>query len=241
MLGTIVNAAAIFVGGGVGLLLKKGLPARISDAIMGGVGLVVLYIGVSGARAGENVLVAVLSVVLGGALGAWMDIDAALNRLGARAQAAFTGGGGKSGADGADGADGAGGGSRFAEGFVSASLLFCVGAMAVVGSLQSGLTGEHSTLFAKALIDGVSAMVFASAMGAGVLLSAAAVLLYQGAITLLASLLAPVLSDAAVAEMTCAGSLLIVGIGLNLLGLTKLKLANYLPAVFLPLLLVQVL
>ena len=238
MLGTIVNAGAVVLGGGLGLLLKKGLPARISEAIMGGVGLVVLYIGVSGALAGENVLVAVLSVVLGGALGAWMDIDAALNRLGARAQAAFAGGGGKSGAD---GTDGAGGGSRFAEGFVSASLLFCVGAMAVVGSLQSGLTGEHSTLFAKALIDGVSAMVFASAMGAGVLLSAAAVLLYQGAITLLASLLAPVLSDAAVAEMTCAGSLLIVGIGLNLLGLTKLKLANYLPAVFLPLLLVQVL
>ena len=238
MLGTIVNAGAVVLGGGLGLLLKKGLPARISEAIMGGVGLVVLYIGVSGALAGENVLVAVLSVVLGGALGAWMDIDAALNRLGARAQAAFAGGGGKSGAD---GADGAGGGSRFAEGFVSASLLFCVGAMAVVGALQSGLTGEHSTLFAKALIDGVSAMVFASAMGAGVLLSAAAVLLYQGAITLLASLLAPVLSDAAVAEMTCAGSLLIVGIGLNLLGLTKLKLANYLPAVFLPLLLVQVL
>ena len=238
MLGTIVNAGAVVLGGGLGLLLKKGLPARISEAIMGGVGLVVLYIGVSGALAGENVLVAVLSVVLGGALGAWMDIDAALNRLGARAQAAFAGGGGKSGAD---GTGGAGGGSRFAEGFVSASLLFCVGAMAVVGSLQSGLTGEHSTLFAKALIDGVSAMVFASAMGAGVLLSAAAVLLYQGAITLLASLLAPVLSDAAVAEMTCAGSLLIVGIGLNLLGLTKLKLANYLPAVFLPLLLVQVL
>ena len=238
MLGTIVNAGAVVLGGGLGLLLKKGLPARISEAIMGGVGLVVLYIGVSGALAGENVLVAVLSVVLGGALGAWMDIDAALNRLGAQAQTAFAGGGGKSGAD---GADGAGGGSRFAEGFVSASLLFCVGAMAVVGSLQSGLTGEHSTLFAKALIDGVSAMVFASAMGAGVLLSAAAVLLYQGAITLLASLLAPVLSDAAVAEMTCAGSLLIVGIGLNLLGLTKLKLANYLPAVFLPLLLVQVL
>ena len=191
MLGTIVNAGAVVLGGGLGMLLKKGLPARISEAIMGGVGLVVLYIGVSGALAGENVLVAVLSVVLGGALGAWMDIDAALNRLGARAQAAFAGGGGKSGAD---GADGAGGGSRFAEGFVSASLLFCVGAMAVVGSLQSGLTGEHSTLFAKALIDGVSAMVFASAMGAGVLLSAAAVLLYQGAITLLASLLAPVLS-----------------------------------------------
>lgn len=228
MLGTIVNAAAILVGGGVGLLLKKGLPARISDAIMGGVGLVVLYIGVSGSLSGENVLIAVLSIVAGGALGAWIDLDGALNRLGARAQATFVG------------RDGAGG-SAFAQGFVSASLLFCVGAMAVVGSLQSGLAGDHATLFAKALIDGVSAMVFASAMGAGVLLSAVAVFAYQGAITLLASLLAPVLSDVAVAEMTCVGSLLIVGIGLNLLGVTKLKLANYLPAVFLPLLLVHML
>lgn len=228
MLGTIVNAAAILVGGGVGLLLKKGLPARISDAIMGGVGLVVLYIGVSGSLSGENVLVAVLSIVAGGALGAWIDLDGALDRLGARAQATFAG------------RDGAGG-SAFAQGFVSASLLFCVGAMAVVGSLQSGLAGDHATLFAKALIDGVSAMVFASAMGAGVLLSAVAVFAYQGAITLLASLLAPVLSDVAVAEMTCVGSLLIVGIGLNLLGVTKLKLANYLPAVFLPLLLVHML
>lgn len=224
MLGTIVNAAAILVGGGVGLLLKKGLPARISDAIMGGVGLVVLYIGVSGSLSGENVLIAVLSIVAGGALGAWIDLDRALNRLGERAQAAFAGRGGAQG-----------GGSAFAQGFVSASLLFCVGAMAVVGSLQSGLTGDHATLFAKALIDGVSAM------GAGVLFSAVAVFAYQGAITLLASLLAPVLSDVAVAEMTCVGSLLIVGIGLNLLGVTKLKLANYLPAVFLPLLLVHIL
>lgn len=228
MLGTIVNAAAIVAGGCVGLLLKKGLPPLISDAIMGGVGLVVLYIGVSGALSGENVLIAVLSVVAGGALGAWIDIDRALNRLGERAQTAFAG------------KNATGGGSAFAQGFVSASLLFCVGAMAVVGSLQSGLTGDHATLFAKSLIDGISAMVFASAMGAGVLLAAVAVFVYQGAITLLASLLAPVLSDAAVAEMTCVGSLLIVGIGLNLLGVTKLKLANYLPAVFLPLLLVQV-
>lgn len=222
MLGTIVNALAILVGGGLGLLLKKGLPARISDTIMGGVGLVVLYIGVSGSLKGENVLVAVLSIVAGGALGAWIDIDRGLNRLGERAQRALAG---------------KNGGNSFAEGFVSASLLFCVGAMAVVGSLQSGLTGDHNTLFAKSLIDGISALVFASAMGAGVLLSAAAVLVYQGAITLLASLLAPVLSDPVVAEMTCVGSLLIIGIGLNLLKVTKLKLANYLPAIFLPILL----
>jgi len=221
MLGTIVNALAIVAGGIVGLLLKKGLPERISSAIMGGVGLAVLYIGIDGALAGENTLVAVLSIVVGAAIGALINIDKGLNLLGEKAQAAFK----------KDGTD-----STFAEGFVSASLLFCVGAMAVVGSLQSGLVGDHSTLFAKSLLDGISAMIFASTLGAGVLLSAVAVFLYQGAITMLSSLLAPVLSDAVVAEMTCVGSLLIIGIGLNMLNITKLKLANYLPAIFLPIL-----
>lgn len=224
MLGTIVNVAAIVVGGAVGLLLKKGLPERLSATVMGGVGLAVIYIGVGGALKGQNTLVAVLSIVVGAALGSWLDLDRGLNRLGDRAQAAFA----KNGGD-----------NRFAEGFVSASLLFCVGAMAVVGSLQSGLSGDHGTLFAKSLLDGVSSMVFASTLGAGVLLSAVAVLVYQGAITLLAQIVAPVLSDAVVAEMTCVGSLLIIGIGLNMLGVTKLKLANYLPAIFLPILLLQ--
>lgn len=225
MLGTIVNAAAIVAGGIVGLLLKKGLPERMSAAIMGGVGLAVVYIGVSGALEGQNTLVAVLSIVIGAALGSWLDIDRGLNWLGDRAQATFARNGS--------------GDNRFAEGFVSASLLFCVGAMAVVGSLQSGLSGDHGTLFAKSLLDGISSMVFASTLGAGVLLSAVAVFVYQGAITLLAQVVAPVLSDAIVAEMTCVGSLLIIGIGLNMLGVTKLKLANYLPAIFLPLLLLQ--
>ena len=225
MLGTIVNAAAIVAGGIVGLLLKKGLPERMSAAIMGGVGLAVVYIGVSGALEGQTTLVAVLSIVIGAALGSWLDIDRGLNWLGDRAQAAFARNGS--------------GDNRFAEGFVSASLLFCVGAMAVVGSLQSGLSGDHGTLFAKSLLDGISSMVFASTLGAGVLLSAVAVFVYQGAITLLAQVVAPVLSDAIVAEMTCVGSLLIIGIGLNMLGVTKLKLANYLPAIFLPLLLLQ--
>lgn len=221
MLGTIVNAAAILAGGCLGLLLKKGLPERISSTIMGGVGLAVVYIGISGALEGQNTLVAVLSIVVGAALGSWIDIDRGLNRLGDRAQAAFS--------------KNSKGGS-FAEGFVSATLLFCVGAMAVVGSLQSGLAGDHSTLFAKSLLDGISSMVFASTLGAGVLLSAVAVFVYQGSITLLAQVVAPVLSDAVVAEMTCVGSLLIIGIGLNMLGVTKLKLANYLPAIFLPIL-----
>jgi len=226
MLGTIVNVIAVLIGGTVGLLLKKGLPERISDTIMGGVALIVLYIGIDGTLQGQETLVAILSIVIGGALGAWIDIDCGLNWLGDFAQRKLAANSGE--------------GSTFAEGFVSASLLFCVGAMAVVGALQSGLSGNHEVQFAKALIDGVTAIVFASTLGAGVLLSAAAVLVYQGGITLLAGLLAPVLSDAVVAEMSCVGSLLIIGISLNMLGLTKLKLANYLPAIFLPILLCAV-
>ena len=225
MLGAIVNFFAILAGGTVGLLLKKGLPQRISDTIMGGVALIVLYIGIDGTLQGQETLVAILSIVIGGALGAWIDIDRGLNWLGDYAQRKL-----------AANAEG----STFAEGFVSASLLFCVGAMAVVGALQSGLSGNHEVQFAKALIDGVTAIVFASTLGAGVLLSAVAVLVYQGGITLLAGLLAPVLSDAVVAEMSCVGSLLIIGIALNMLNLTKLKLANYLPAIFLPILLCSV-
>lgn len=225
MLGTIVNVIAVLVGGTAGLLLKKGLEKRISDTIMGGVALIVLYIGIDGTLQGQQTLVAILSIVIGGALGAWIDIDKGLNWLGDYAQKKLSANQE---------------GSTFAEGFVSASLLFCVGAMAVVGALQSGLSGNHEVQFAKALIDGVTAIVFASTLGAGVLLSAAAVLVYQGGITLLASLLAPVLSDAVVAEMSCVGSLLIIGISLNMLGLTKLKLANYLPAIFLPILLCSV-
>jgi len=224
MLGAIVNFIAILVGGTLGLLLKKGLPQRISDTIMGGVALIVLYIGIDGTLQGQQTLVAILSVVIGGALGAWIDIDRGLVRLGDYAQKKLT-----------NNAEG----STFAEGFVSASLLFCVGAMAVVGALESGLAGNHEVQFAKALIDGVTAIVFASTLGAGVLLSAAAVLVYQGGITLLAGLLAPLLSDAVVAEMSCVGSLLIIGISLNMLNLTKLKLANYLPAIFLPILLMK--
>lgn len=223
LLGTIVNAAAILLGGAIGLLLTRGLPERISKTLMNGVGLVVIYIGVSGSLKGQNTLIAVLSMVIGGGIGAWLNIDLALERLGAKAQQALLRGR-------EDGSN------RFAEGFVSASLLFCVGAMAIVGSLQSGIAHDHSTLFTKAILDGVSALVLASTFGPGVLLSAAAVLVYQGAITLAATFVAPLLSETVIAELTCVGSLLIVGIGLNEMGITKLKLANYLPALFLPIL-----
>lgn len=220
MLGTLVNVAAVIVGSLAGLLLKKGIPEKISDTVMKGVALCVLYIGISGSLVGKNTLITIISMVIGAVIGTLLDLDGKLNRFGERIQEKLKGR--------------AGAGSSVAEGFVAASLLFCVGAMAVVGSMQSGISGEHSTLFTKALLDGISSIVLASTLGIGVILAAGAVLVYQGAITLLAQWVAPFLSDYAVAEMSCVGSLLIVALALNMLGITKLKTANYLPAIFIP-------
>jgi uncharacterized membrane protein YqgA involved in biofilm formation len=221
MLGTIVNVAAILAGGTIGLLLKKGIPERISSGIMQGLGLVCLYVGISGSLEGENALIATISIVVGGAIGMFLDFDGRFERFVCRIETKL------------HKADNCG--STFAEGFISTTLLYCVGAMAIVGSLNSGLSGNHEVLFTKSVLDGVSAIVFASTLGAGVLLSAVAVFIYQGAITLLAQFLAPVLSTSAVAEMTCVGSLLIIGIALNLLKITKIKIMDFVLAVFIPL------
>jgi len=161
---------------------------------------------------GENVLIAIISIAIGAFLGEWLDLDGRLNRLGQL----FKGGA----------AD-----STFAQGFISASLLFCVGAMAIIGSLQSGLTANHETLFAKSLIDGIAALVLASSLGAGVMLSAVPVLIYEGALTLLAKAIEPYLTTSMINEITCVGSLLIIGIAFNMLGVTKLKIMNYVPAI----------
>ena len=220
MIGAIVNTLAAVVGGLLGSLLKKGIPERFADLVQKGLALCVLYIGIKGSLVGTNTLVTILSLVLGAILGELLDIDRGIERLGAWAQRKLSKGG-----------------SRLGEGFVTASLLFCVGSMAVVGSLQSGLTGNHETIFTKSMLDFVSAIILASSLGLGVCLSGAFVLVYQGAIVLLARWAAPILSDYVVAEMSCAGSLLIVALGLNMLGIAKLKVANLLPAMFLPIIL----
>ena len=220
MIGALVNTLAAVVGGLLGSLLKKGIPERFADLVQKGLALCVLYIGVKGSLVGTNTLVTILSLVLGAILGELLNIDGGIERLGAWAQSRLSRGG-----------------SRLGEGFVTASLLFCVGSMSVVGSLQSGLTGNHETIFTKSMLDFVSAIILASSLGLGVCLSGAFVLVYQGAIVLLARWAAPILSDYVVAEMSCAGSLLIVALGLNMLGIAKLKVSNLLPAMFLPLIL----
>ncbi len=220
--GTIVNALGVLGGTAVGLLLGKLIPERLSDAITKGIALCVLYIGISGTLADENTLVMIISMVLGVLVGELLRLDDRLNALGAAIERRFAAHGVK---------------GRVSEGFITASLLFCVGAMSIVGALDSGLTGNHETLYAKTVLDTVTSVVYASTLGFGVALSAIPVLLYQGLIALGASLLAPVLTDPVINEMKAVGSLLIVALGLNMLGLTKIKVMNYVPAMFFPILL----
>ncbi len=231
--GAIVNALAVIGGSFVGLVLrrfamadkkagKRGgeLGEKVLSALMTGVGLCVMLIGIQGAIKSRNILVVIVSMALGALIGTLLDLDGKINRLGELIEKKTKNRFG-----------------RISEGFVSASLLFCVGAMAVTGALESGLTGNHSTQYAKALLDAISSVVFSASMGFGVMLSAVMVLLYQGSITLLAECLQPLLNEAVVTEMSAVGSLLIIGISLNLLGVTKIKLMNYIPAIFLPMLL----
>lgn len=236
--GTIVNTLAILAGSAIGLCLMgvaKRLPVgvgnlghRLQDTIMKGLALCVMYIGVTGCLKGSNTLVAILSMVLGALIGEALDLDRRMRTLGDWVQKRT------------ERLSATGGAASVSEGFVTASLLFCVGAMSIVGALQDGLTGDHATLFAKSLLDGISSIVFAASLGIGVALSAAAVFLYQGAIALLASLISPLLGDAVIAEMTCVGSLLIVALALNMLGATKIKVMNLTPACLLPILLCKI-
>lgn len=217
--GAVVNTVTVLAGGSIGMLLKKGIPQKISDTLMKGLGLCTIFIGMAGAMKGTNTLITIISMVLGILIGEALDLDARLNRFGSRLEKRFSKPGEK---------------VSIAEGFVTSCLVFCVGAMTIVGSLQEGLTGDNQMILTKSCMDFVSSMIFASSLGIGVLLSAAFVLVFQGSITLLAQFIAPYLSDYAIAEMTCVGCLLLIGLGLNLLGVTKLKIMNFLPAIIFP-------
>jgi hypothetical protein len=238
--GTIVNALAVLAGSAVGLgltwlagrfsgLLPAGsakLGERLQTIIMQGVALCVLYLGISGSLQNGNSLITILSMVVGAIIGELLDLDKRMQHLGDWVQKKterLSTGGGK---------------ASISEGFVTASLLFCVGAMAIVGALNDGLTGDHDMLFAKSMLDGISSIVFSASLGIGVAFSAVAVFLYQGLIAVLASFLSPLLDpNTVIPEMTCVGSLLIVALGTNMLGITKIKVMNLVPAIFLPILL----
>ena len=218
MLGVIINVITVIVGSCIGLLFKKGIPQRVSQAAMIGLGACTLYIGIRGSLCGENVLILIASVVLGTIIGCLLNIDGAINALAKKVESKFK----KEDKQ-----------ISIAEGLVSATLLFCVGSMTVTGSLQAGMTGDNSILIAKATLDLVSSVMLAASLGAGVLLSSVAILVIQGGLVLLAGVISPFMNSGAINEMTCAGSLLIVMIGMNLMGITKIKVADYLPAILL--------
>ncbi len=219
MIGVFVNVAAVLLGSSVGLLFRKGIPERISKAVMLAIGLCTLYIGIDGTLEGSMTIVLILSMVFGTLIGTFIDIDDKINRVGLFLEKKFKKDGDK---------------SSIAEGFMTGSLLFCVGAMTIVGSLNAGLKGDNTLLFTKSILDLISSCILASTLGVGVMFSALFVLVMQGGLVLLAGLLQNVLTDPAlIAELTCAGSVMIIGISLNMLGVTKLKVANYLPALLL--------
>lgn len=218
MFGVLVNTGTVLLGSLIGLLCKKGIPERLSGAVMTAIGLCTVAIGVTGLLEGENTLVLIISMVLGVLLGELLDIDGHVNDLVEKV---------------AGKAAGAGKAAQISQGFITACLLFCIGAMTIVGSLNAGLRGDNEMLLTKSLLDFISSMMLAATLGIGVLFSAAFVLIFQGAIVLLAQFLAPVLSEACIAELTCAGSLMILALGLNIVGITKIKVINFLPALLL--------
>lgn len=226
LVGTLVNTGAVLLGSLIGMLLGNILPERLRDTVMKGLGLCTLFVGIDGMLGGSNALIAIISVAVGAVIGELCDLDGHLNRFAEGLEKHF-----KKGREGA--------GPSLAEGFVTASLVFCVGAMTIVGALNDGLTGNHEMLFTKATLDFASSIIFASSLGLGVMLSASAILVIEGGIACLASLVAPILQQNpnTIPEMTVVGSILIVGISLNLLGVAKLKIMNYVPAIFLPILL----
>ena len=222
MLGVLVNTLAVIVGSTVGLLFKKVIPPKISGGVMTALGLCTVYIGVDGMLTDTNVLLVIAAMVLGAIVGFLLNIDGGIEKLGKIIEGRVAG---RSAA------------GTVAQGFMTASLVFCVGAMTVVGSLNSGISGDHTLIFTKSLLDLCSSMMLAASLGVGVLFASAFVFVFQGALVLFARFLQPVLSDGAVTAMVCVGSLMILALGLNLINVTKIKVANFLPAlVFAPLL-----
>ncbi len=228
-LGTVVNAAAIIAGGTAGSLLGSALPVRLKETIMQALGLSIVIIGMSGALQGmyrvtsagtldrEYIMLMIFSLVAGAVTGGLLNIEERLEKGGLWIQNRYFKNSG-----------------NFADGFITASLAFCVGAMAIVGALEDGLTGNTSTLFAKSVLDCMISIIFAATLGIGVAFSAIPVFIYQGAITLAAGFVKPLLTETVISQTSLAGSILIMAIGFNLLEFKRIKVGNLLPAIFIP-------
>ena len=217
MVGTILNVITVLIGGALGTVLGQRLPDKMRQTVLHGLGLVTIAVGLRMALGTANILIVMGSVLLGGTLGEWWHIEDRLQALGDRLQARL----------------GVGESGTLAQGFVTASLIFCVGPMTILGSIRDGLTGDYSLLAIKSLLDGFAALALASSLGVGVLFSAATVLIFQGSLSLLSRLAQVGMTPAMIAEMTATGGVIIMGIGLVLLEIKRIRLASYLPGILL--------
>ncbi len=228
-LGTIINTVAVLICGGIGLFIKKGVSQNIMDSVVKAIGIAVLFIGINGVLSEmlvitegsietQGTMLLIISLIIGAFLGEVLKIEDRLDMLGEKLKKAVK----------------SKDGGNFVEGFVNTTLIFCVGAMAIVGSLNDGLTGDYSMLAAKSILDGIMALLMASTLGVGVLFSAIPVFIYQGAITLLAEFIAPILSETLISNLSLVGSAMIFAIGVNLVFGKKIKTGNLLPALLIP-------
>lgn len=222
MLGVLANSLAVLAGGIIGMLCGSRIKSKYTDSLMVALGLATMGMGVASTVGTTDVLCIIVCCSLGTVIGEILHIDDGVNALGRFAERKFAGKGGDSGS--------------FTSAFVSCSIMFCIGSMAVIGSVEAGLNGDNSILFAKAVLDLIASLAYGAAMGIGVAVSFVCVLAVEGALTLLASALAPLLTDAIVTEMSAVGGVLLIGLAINLLGLRQqpVKIANMLPGVFLP-------
>jgi len=219
MLGTIVNSLAIIIGGLIGIVFKNIIPAKLSDSLLKASGLAVLAVGIKLSLVGENLTLLIICILIGTLMGELINIEGRLDRLGETIESKLKN---KE--------------SNVTAGFISCTLVYCVGSMSILGAIQSGLSGNNEILFSKALLDGIISISMAVTMGVGVVFSSISVFIYQGTITLLAQSVQSLLSDVVVNEMTAIGGTLIMAIGLNFLEIKRIKVGNMLPAIFLPIL-----
>lgn len=219
MLGTIVNSLAIVIGGIIGIIFKNVIPDKLSESLLKATGLAVVTVGIRLSLAGENLTLLIISVIAGTLIGELLDIEGNLDRLGQAVEGKIKN------------KD-----SNITAGFISCTLVYCVGSMSIMGAIQSGLTGTHEILFSKALIDGIISISMAVSMGVGVIFSSISVFLYQGLLTILAQFVQSLLSPEVISEMTAVGGTVIMAIGLNFLEIKRVKVGNMLPAIFLPVL-----
>jgi uncharacterized membrane protein YqgA involved in biofilm formation len=225
MIGPVVNALSIIIFSLAGAFLIKKIPERFEEILRKSIGLAILFVGIKGAFDNENMLLLIISLVTGAIIGELINIDKWMNNLGLWAEK-------KLGMEGAREPEISK--KSFSKGFVSASILFCTGSMAIVGSMQSGLQGNHQILFAKSVLDGSISIFFGASMGLGVAFSAIPVLLYEGIIALTSLLIRDYLNEGLIREMSAIGSLLVAAIGLNFFGIKEIKVANLIPAIFIP-------